>query len=396
MAGLVISAGSTQADADADIDAEIDDVVAAALGSVVDFPGREPPPRLPAVDTTTLRRLCDLLLLPSSMLHPQERSFAIDMIHTALDTADPADRVQLAHRLARAGPIAPSLVARLARDEDLGVARPLLRHATAIADQDLITVIRDGGAERAYQIACRASLNAEVAGEIAANADSPAVYAALRNKTAVLTSGSIARIAERARSDPSLCDPLLKRPEMNPACALDLFWQVDRRLRLYVLSRFLADGGTVHRILDGDAVSPNGAEAAGLGSGLDRQSRIMAIADNMARGWIDQARIDLAPLAGISMATSQRIVFDRGGEAIAVAVKAAGATRSTFASITEMWAASDRPVVDDPAGLPELLVLFERLSRGQAVMAMTYWGWRELAVGPYAGQEKPVHTVDEA
>jgi hypothetical protein len=183
---------------------------------------------------------------------------------------------------------------------------------------------------------------------------------------------------------------------MNPACALDLFWQVDRRLRLYVLSRFLADGGTVHRILEGEAVSPTGAEAAGLGSGLDRQSRIMVIADNIARGRIDQARMDLAPLAGISMATSKRIVFDRGGEAIAVAVKAAGATRSTFASITEMWAASDRPVVDDPASLPELLVLFERLSRGQAVMAMTYWDWRESASGPYAGQEKPVHSVDES
>jgi hypothetical protein len=90
MSGLVISAGSTQADTD--IDRNIDALQAVAYGSVVEFLAREPPPAPPAVDATALRRLSDLLLLPAAMLHPQERAFAVDMIHTALDGADVEDR----------------------------------------------------------------------------------------------------------------------------------------------------------------------------------------------------------------------------------------------------------------------------------------------------------------
>jgi uncharacterized protein (DUF2336 family) len=382
MSGLVISADSTQADTD--IDRKIDALQAAAYGSVVEFPAREPPPKPPAVDATALRRLSDLLLLPAAMLHPQERAFAVDMIHTALDGADVEDRSQLAKRLARAGPIAPSLVARLAHDRDLDVARPLLRHGASMADHDLITVIRDGGVERAYQIACRASLNADVAGEIAANADGAAVYAALRNTAAVLTPESIARMAVRARTDPSLCEPLLKRPEMTPACALDLFWQVGRDLRLYVLGRFLADADTVRRILDGEAGSPPLPATAAPADGQAIQGAIMVIADNMARGRIDEARIDLALIAGVSGATARRIVHDHGGEAFAVAMKAAGARRSTFASVVALWQAAGRTVFQASGSLDELLVLFERLSVGQATMAMTYWDWCEAGSGPYA------------
>jgi uncharacterized protein (DUF2336 family) len=382
MSGLVISAGTTQADTD--IDRKIDALRAAAHGSVVEFPAREPPPAPPAVDATALRRLSDLLLLPAAMLHPQERAFAVDMIHTALDGADVEDRSQLARRLARAGPIAPSLVARLAHDRDLGVARPLLRHGASMADHDLIAVIRDGGVERAYQIACRAPLNADVAGEIAANADGAAVYAALRNTAAVLTPESIARIAVRARTDPSLCEPLLKRPEMTPACALDLFWQVGRDLREYVLGRFLADAATVRRILDGEAGSPPLPATAAPADGQGIQGAIMVIADNMARGRLDEARADLAPLAGVSGATARRIVHDHGGEAFAVAMKAAGARRSTFASVVALWQTAGRTVFEASGSLDELLVLFERLSVGQATMAMTYWDWREAGSGPYA------------
>lgn len=387
MPGLVISAGPTQADAE--FDPEIDGMRATAYGSVVEFPGREPAPARLAVDATALRRLSDLLLLPASTLHPQERSFAVDMIHTALDSASVEDRIQLSQRLARAGPIAPSLVARLACDGDLDVARPLLRHGMSVADQDLIAAVRHGGVERAYQVACRPVLNADVSGEIAANADGAAVYAALRNAAAVLTPTSIARIVERARSDPSLCEPLLKRPEMNPACALDLFWQVDRPLRLYILNRFLAESATVRRILDGEAIVPTSAVPIAAGSGTDLQSRIITVADNLARGWIDQAKINLAPLVGISAATARRIVFDRGGEAVTVAMKAAGASRSTFVSVIGLWTAADREVVDDPEALGELVVLFERLSRGQAAMATTYWDWRDAGCGPYAALEKP-------
>src|SRR5690606_5631292 len=99
---------------------------------------------------------------------------------------------------------------------------------------------------------------------------------------------------------------------------------------------------------------------------------------------------------GVSHATAQRIVGDQGGECIAVAFKAAGATRSTFLSAIALWRKPDGDSFLHPGVLDDLPALFERLSRGHACMAMTYWDWREAAIGPYSGRDNPLPDMFDA
>lgn len=353
-----------------------------------------------SLDENAFRRLSDMLLLPASMLPPQERAFAIDILQAALEHATAEVRGQLAERLSRMGKIAPSLVLRLAWDSDLSVATPVLRLSEALGNADLIDILKNGQSDRAMVIAGRSVLHSEVAAEIANSGNDAALAAALENPGAVFEPSVVAHLAERVRNDEKLATLLLERPEMIPACALDLFWSVNRRLKFYILSRFLEDSPMVHQIIQGERTNsvvmvsgPGGMEMAGEAPACEltdamrlskAQDRLLHVADLMAKADLEQAAEAVAHLTSVSMPTASAIVSDLGGEAVAVAFKAAGATRSTLAECSEKWLRHEHSPFETDDDANEVTAQFERMSRGQARMAMTYWDWRRGNVGTYA------------
>ncbi len=353
-----------------------------------------------SLDENAFRRLSDMLLLPASMLPPQERAFAIDILQAALEHAATEVRVQLAERLSRMGKIAPSLVLRLARDNDVSVATPVLRLSEAIGNADLIEILKNGQPDRAMIIASRSVLPSDVAAEIAKSGNDAALAAALENAGAVFEPGVVANLAERVRNDEQLATLLLERPEMIPACALDLFWSVNRRLKFYILSRFLEDSPMVHQIIQGERTNsvvmvsgPGGVELANGDSACEltdamrlskAQERLLNIADLMTKEDLEHASEEMASLTSVSAPTASAVVSDLGGEAVAVAFKAAGATRATLAACSEKWLRHEHSPFETEDDAEEVTAQFERMSRGQARMAMTYWDWRRGNVGTYA------------
>ena len=353
-----------------------------------------------SLDENAFRRLSDMLLLPASMLPPQERAFAIDILQAALEYATAEVRRQLAERLSRMGKIAPSLVLRLARDEELSVATPVLRLSEAISNADLIDILKNWRADRAMIIASRSVLPSDVASEIANLGDDAALAAALENPGAVFEPGVVAHLAERVRNSEHLATLLLERPEMIPACALDLFWSVNRRLKFYILTRFLQDSPMVQQIIQGERTNsvvvvsgPGGVELAEDTAACEltdamrvskAQDRLQDIASLMAKSELEKASEALARLTSVSMSTASAIVSDFGGEAVAVAFKAAGATRATLAQCCEKWLRHEQSPFETEDDAAEVTAQFERMSRGQARMAMTYWDWRRGNVGTYA------------
>ena len=78
-------------------------------------------------------------------------------------------------------------------------------------------------------------------------------------------------------------------------------------------------------------------------------------------------------LIHVSEATGARIADDAGGEALTVALKAAGLTRAKFAGI-----------IDKHPDAAALKAMFETLSFNKARVLLTYWDWAVMGTGPYA------------
>src|SRR5882762_4887811 len=114
---------------------------------VIGLDTRRPPPKNRA-RTALMKRLADVVSLPSSRVNTFERAVTADLLVEMLRDADFEERERVARRLASLTEIPNSLVRLILRDE-YDVARPLLEESVTLNDSDLLDCIRSStGAHR--------------------------------------------------------------------------------------------------------------------------------------------------------------------------------------------------------------------------------------------------------
>src|ERR1700739_4899978 len=103
----------------------------------------EPGPRPSKARTALLKRLADVVCLPSSRVNAFERSMIADLLVEMLRDAVIEERARVSRRLTHLPDIPSSLVRMLLRD-DVEVAGPLLENCASLSDADLVDCARRG------------------------------------------------------------------------------------------------------------------------------------------------------------------------------------------------------------------------------------------------------------
>ena len=184
-----------------------------------------------------MRRLADVVCLPSSRVNAFERAVTADLLVEMLREAEPADRQRVARRVAHLGEI-PNALARLLLRDAIETAAPLLEDGTSISDPDLIDCVREARIEHRRMIAVRRGLS-EMVGEALTDAGEVGVIdALLANFDAKLSASAIERIVAASRTYTLLVTGLMKRPELRPSHAYVMFWWAEPDARRTILQRF--------------------------------------------------------------------------------------------------------------------------------------------------------------
>ncbi|MFC7333757.1 DUF2336 domain-containing protein [Rhodocista pekingensis] len=118
-------------------------------------------------------------------------------------------------------PGAPAqVVQQLARDLELSVSGPVLRHSPILTDEDLLQIIRAQPLDGALvAIAERAGLSGDVADAVARTDSEGAVAALLANHSAQIREETLDRIIEMAPRHEPWHGPLVRRPTLPPRAA---------------------------------------------------------------------------------------------------------------------------------------------------------------------------------
>lgn len=113
-------------------------------------------------------------------------------------------------------PEAPgSVINKLARDIELSVAGPVLRHSPILTDEDLLEIIKDGTAAGGLaEMAKRQTVGTALADAIAASDDAQAVAALLANPSAQIREQTLDAIVDHAPKHEPWHDPLVRRPTL--------------------------------------------------------------------------------------------------------------------------------------------------------------------------------------
>jgi uncharacterized protein (DUF2336 family) len=355
-------------------------------------PALQPSPPPSRARAALLKRLADVVCLPSSRVNAFERSMTADLLVEMLREAAPAERIKVARRLAVLSEIPASLVRLLLRDE-VQVAEPLLTDCATLSDADLLDCARLTDLEHRRLIAIRRGVSEVVSDCLIEFEEIPVIDCLLRNSLAKLSHAGVEAIMASTRGDERLVPALLKRPEIRPAHAYVLFWWADPESRRVILQRF-AVSREILQDAAGD-IFPLAAEegwqdplARKALQFIERRQRNRAAIDKSPFGSLEDAVAaaqsgltrdvaeEISYLSGLKPMTGAKIFTDPGGEALAILCKATGLPR---AAVRALWRGLRRPETDaDGAVTPALdqaITTYDMIAVDRAQTVLRYWNW---------------------
>lgn len=356
------------------------------------FPEPEAPKPTVRSRATLLKRLADVVCLPSSRINAFERSMTADLLVEMLRDANVVEREKVARRLATLSE-APGVLARLLLRDELPVARALLMEAERLSDSDLISCVNCAGMEHRRLIAHRRGVSEVVADALIERAEPPVIEVLLRNDLVKLSHQGVENIVAITRDAQHLIPLLLRRPELRPSHAYVMFWWSDAEARRTILQRF-----AVSREILQDAVGDVFSMASAEGwqdplsrkalQFIERRQRNRAAIDKSPYQSLDEAVAaaeagitrelaeEISYLSGVKPMTGAKIFTDLGGEPLAILCKATGLPRPC---VRQLWRGLRRQEVDragvTDAGLERVLTVYDTVAVDRAQTVLRYWNW---------------------
>lgn len=339
-----------------------------------------------------LKRLADVVCLPSSRVNAFERAMTADLLVDMLREAHPAERKKVARRLANLTEIPASLVRLLLRDE-VDVAEELLVNCASLSDADLLDCARMTHLEHRRLIALRRGVSEVVCDVLIEFGEIVVLECLLRNETARLSNFGVESIVAWTRGDSRITASLLRRPELRPAHAYVLFWWADTETRRVILQRF-AVSREVLQEASGDIFPIAAAE--GWQDPLTRKALQFIERRQRNRAAIEKSPFDsledavaaaqsgltretaeeISYLSGLKPMTGAKIFTDPGGEPLAILCKATGLPRQ---AIRALWRGlkreeTDRSGAPNPV-LERVLTTYDSIAVDRAQTVLRYWNW---------------------
>ncbi len=354
--------------------------------------GAQPAPPVFRARHALLKRLADVVCLPSSRVNAFERAMTADLLVDMLREAEPEERMKVARRLANLTEIPASLVRLLLRDR-VEIAEALLAHAQALSDSDLMDCVRTTGLEHRRLVALRRGVSEVVSEALVEFGESAVISCLLQNDLAKLSNAALEVIVALTRDEAQLAPMLLRRPELRPAHAYVLFWWADADARRTILQRF-AVSREVLQDAAGDIFSLAAQEnwqdplARKALQFIERRQRNRAAIDKSPfdsleaavaaaqTGLTRETAEEISYLSGLKPMTGAKIFTDPGGEPLAILCKATGLPK---AAIRALWRALRRPETDQTGalhpGLERVLVTYDMIAVDRAQTVLRYWNW---------------------
>jgi len=299
-----------------------------------------------------------------------------------------AVRAELAARMAPEQEPPRKLVRKLAADDAIEVARPLLEGSRALSEDDLMFVAAHRGQEHLKALSRRHTVPEAVSDKIVERGDDETLNVLLRNEGAELSRQAQEAAVDRAEANPALHEAVVIRRNLPIDLLNEMYFVVESRLRSKIMERnSLVDPATLEaalasgrkRMAAQDGALPDDYDAAerDVRNLVARKALTPKALANMLRGReTTKFMVALAELAEIDFHTARVILERRELDALAIVCKAADFERSLFLTFAVLVLDRDA----DPMGrAKEYGQLYSDLPRESAQRTLRFWRMRRTS-----------------
>ena len=287
--------------------------------------------------------ISDLFLGDTGSLSDRERALTHDILSQVIHDVEMTVRRNISEQLAKL-PNAPRDLAVLLANDDIEVAYPILAYHKVLHDADLIEVIRHRTLEHQLAIAIREDVSEAVSDALVQAGKEPVVRTLLENPNATISSSTMEYLVEQSRRIDSFHEPILNRSDLDPSLAQRMFMWVSAALRQYILDTFEMEPDMIDDLLENAALEAIGSQSRPAGSSSKAQELVARLTDDAAvtpelllallqEGEIPLFMTMFQRLTGLRERLVKRLLFEPGGEGLAIACKSAGLGKAIFSSI---------------------------------------------------------------
>jgi uncharacterized protein (DUF2336 family) len=306
----------------------------------------------------TLRRITSLFLGQADQLNEQQISVFDDVLVHLVRRIETKALVQLSETLAPIGNAPIGTVRRLADNDDITVARPVLTQSVRLSDNDLADLARRKGQDHLLAISGRVSLPETVTDVLVERGDSTVRHALAKNSGARFSRFGFSTLVKNSQNDEALAESLGLRLDMPFEFLRGLLSRATNLVRSKLLSS--SSPKNHERIAHALAGIANeaGKEAGGQRSferadgivlQLNQQGKLNegALVKFIESRHFDEMTATLALFCGCTSRVIERILKNERHESLVMACKAAKLSWPTTSLILSHARSSQHPISEE-------------------------------------------------
>jgi uncharacterized protein (DUF2336 family) len=325
-----------------------------------------------------LRRITALFTEGASQFNDDHVQLFGDVLAQLASEVDPEARVELSHRLAPISNAPQALVRCLAEDNDIAVARPILKQSQRLEQGDLVELAEAKSQAHLLAVAKRRGISEPVTDILVHRGDREVLRSLAENLDAQLSEAGFRALIQGAAQDAGLAEKIGLRPDIPPRLFRDLMLKSTRAVQ----DRLLASAKPEMRSEIQRALAEAAAKATAAPRNYSAAER--AIRDLQQHGNLDEGRLvefanrgqfeelvaALAALCEVPVNVVDRLMASDRADPILILCKSAGwgwpTVKAIMATIPDGHAMSS-------AELDAAFANFERLSPTTAQRVMRFW-----------------------
>ena len=326
----------------------------------------------------------DIFTEEGRVLSDKERAISFDILHHLVHDFETSVRKIVSDRLAEWPDLPPDIVNFLSND-DIDVAFPILSKSGILADENLIEIIHHRTMEHQMAIAIRKNVSEKVSDALVETGDEEVIKKLIKNQNAQISQRSMAYLVEEAKRVDSFREPIIHREDLDPKLAQQMYLWVSAALRNYITDKFEMNEEVIDDLLEKLAVesfvrmstqppkpkqSDTLVEELSEEGAVDPELLIKVLQDGEVSLFLSIFR----KLCGLREQLVKRIVFEPGGEGLAIACCAIGISKSDFSTIfTCSRGASPNVVKDFSKEIRSALKFYSTLTESVAMNVLKQW-----------------------
>jgi uncharacterized protein (DUF2336 family) len=323
----------------------------------------------------TFKQVVDLYFSSIDLQEDQHVDFFGDVFGLLVDHVDTADLADLGHRIAPVDRAPAKLIRRLANDDDIAVAAPVIAQSGRLTSDDLVMLAQTKGQSHLRAISSRDRIDSAVTTVLVERADREVIKNVAKNAGAEFSIDGFARLAQRTLQDEDLAEAVGGRADIPAGVLRALVSQAAET----VCARMLATASPELKaeIAASIGTRPSNkhdcAKARRLASELNRSGQlgereIIEFADS---GRVDETLAVLELLCATPADVIHRFMVQIPAEAMPVVCKAAGLSWAAAQAVLRLSGAIGGGL--NESAQRKALANYAKLTRSTSEKLLRFW-----------------------